>query len=162
MVQLMINKVSRFMVLAVVLLALQTGSAFAQSAEVYDQVTGPWLSSVLDEMKVTYTQGVTPDGNPYFKVKTENFNYNLYLMDNGTSINAYSGFQEKVTAGIMNVWNYAKRFSRAYMDNDNHARLESDFSFKGGASKESVKVFIRTFEASTGDFSKHVQKYTER
>lgn len=161
MIQLMINKASRFMVLSVLLLALQTGSAFAQSAEVYEQVNTTWLASVLDEMKLTYVQGTTPEGNPYFKVSTENVNYNLYLMNKGTSINAYAGFYERVTAGIMNVWNYSMRFSRAYMDNDNHARLESDYSFRGGASKESVKVFIRTFEASTGDFSKHIKKYTE-
>jgi Putative bacterial sensory transduction regulator len=78
------------------------------------------------------------------------------LLNYPNSIQLYAGFKSggKVSLDTINTWNREKRFSRAYIDSENDAVIESDLDLEGGVSNKAIDEFIRTFRTSLKDFTK--------
>jgi hypothetical protein len=49
----------------------------------------------------------------------------------------------------LNLWNGEALLSRAYLDEESAAWVESDLDLTGGVSREAVKVFLQTFAQDT-------------
>ena len=61
----------------------------------------------------------------------------------------YSGFTDvSPTLATVNEWNQANSFSRAYVDKDGNATLESDIILAGGVTHENIEMFVKTFRDS--------------
>lgn len=79
------------------------------------------------------------------------------LFNKGKDAQLYCGFTGKrVTLSRINEWNRKKRFSRAYLDQDNDAVLEADIDFEGGVTGETLLRFFRIFALSAKEFQKHI------
>jgi hypothetical protein len=68
------------------------------------------------------------------------------------SLDSHAGFMElqlalsdKTSEAAMNQWNRTHRFTRAYMDTDGGATLESDLDYGGGVAKATIESFIKGF-----------------
>ena len=73
------------------------------------------------------------------------------------ALQLYAGFTGfDVTLGRINEWNRTKRFSKAYLDDDDDPCLESDFDLEGGVSLNSISEFIKTFGISVETFHEHI------
>jgi hypothetical protein len=44
----------------------------------------------------------------------------------------------------VNAWNKTKRFSRSYLDDDDHVCLELDLDLAGGVTPDRVRDFLKT------------------
>jgi len=63
---------------------------------------------------------------------------------------------DKVPVTAMNEWNRTHRFTRAYMDTDGGATLESDLDYGGGVTKAAIQAFIKGFGDALPGFAKVV------
>ncbi len=73
------------------------------------------------------------------------------------ALQLYAGFTGfDVTLGRINEWNRTKRFSKAYLDDDDDPCLESDLDLEGGVSVKSIGEFIKTFGISVETFHDHI------
>ena len=52
---------------------------------------------------------------------------------------------DRLDAGDLNEWNRQKRMTRAYLDHDGDAVLESDLLFDGGLTARKIAVWINVF-----------------
>ncbi len=117
------------------------------------QLSNSQLAAVLKRMGFEYKPS---EKKPDNLIVTMN-GYKVLLINYPNSIQLYAGFKSagKVSLDTINTWNREKRFSRAYLDSDNDAVIESDLDLEGGVSNEAIDEFIRTFRNSLGNFAKY-------
>jgi Putative bacterial sensory transduction regulator len=130
--------------------------AMAQSAPagiVVTQLSNSQAAAVLKRMGFDYKPTEKEPSNFVFTLD----GYKVVLLNYPNSIQLYAGFKSsgKVSLETINTWNREKRFSRAYIDGDNDAVIESDLDLEGGVSNKAIDEFIRTFRTSLRDFAKH-------
>jgi len=80
----------------------------------------------------------------------------IFRKSSGKSLQLYAGFNTDSSIKDMNTWNKDKRFSRAYIDDENDPVLESDLDLEGGVTLGAVNEFIDTFKLSVKAFRKHI------
>ncbi len=83
----------------------------------------------------------------------------LFLENDNTDAQLYIGFSDKtVTAKRMNEWNKAKRFSRAYADDDENPVLETDLDFAGGVTDDGLKAWIKLYRGLVTSYVKFINE----
>jgi hypothetical protein len=122
-------------------------------AGVVTQLSNAQAAAVLKRLGFEYKLADKDPSNFVFTME----GYKIVLLNYPNSLQLYAGFKSggKVTLETINTWNREKRFSRAYIDSDKDAVIESDLDLEGGVTNESIDEFIRTFRTSLKDFIKH-------
>jgi hypothetical protein len=64
----------------------------------------------------------------------------------------------KKTAAFANDWNRTKRFSKAYIDNDNDVNIEFDMLFRNGVTKENIRAYLDVYEDQLKEFVEAIKK----
>ncbi|MFM9943332.1 MAG: YbjN domain-containing protein [Hyphomicrobiaceae bacterium] len=78
--------------------------------------------------------------------------YNMYFFDDG-DLQLYCLFRIKPPAARIGTWNREKRHSRAYLDADSEAVIESDMLGDAGLTREQIVNFVKVFMLSVDEFS---------
>lgn len=82
---------------------------------------------------------------PYFTFRAEGYKV-AGFNHNPSYIQLYNAFNDvNPTLESVNLWNQEHSFTRAYVDKEGSAVLESDLIVTGGVTQENVEVFIQTF-----------------
>lgn len=138
-------------------LLFSASAAQAQMAlmggEVWTEVAPAKVKTILHGMGFEVTEKPA-EKSTFFSFK---------LADYKVSLDSHPGFMElqlalsdKVTAATMNEWNRTHRFTRAYMDTDGGATLESDLDYGGGVTRGAIESFIKGFGEVIPGFTKAV------
>lgn len=102
------------------------------------------------------------NGDPQITGKINGITYQVYFRNctNGKDcedLNFYLGFLDlKPTLEVINDWNFNKRFSRAYLDQDKDACVEMDLDLVKGVSPEYLDSQFALWNMVVGQFSEHV------
>jgi putative sensory transduction regulator len=102
------------------------------------------------------------NGDPQITGKTEGITYQIYFRNctdnkNCEDLNFYLGFLDlKPTLEVINDWNLNKRFSRAYLDQDQDACVEMDLDMVKGVNAEYLDSQIGLWTLVVGQFADHV------
>jgi len=122
--------------------SLAHGQIAMMGTELWTEVPAAKVESILQEMKLEATA----------KASEKSTIFNFQLSGYKVGLDSHPGFMElqlalsdKVTAAAMNEWNRTHRFTRAYVDTDGGATLESDLDFGGGVVKATIEAFIKGF-----------------
>jgi hypothetical protein len=122
-------------------------------ADVWTEVGPDKVRAILQEMGFSSTE----------KVAEKSTFFVFELATYKVSLDSHTGFMElqlalsdKIPVMAMNEWNRTHRFTRAYMDTDGGATLESDLDFTGGVTKGTIQAFIKFFGDALPSFAKAV------
>ena len=140
-----------FVLLLSALLLLLSGAAMGQSQKVIEKVSDQDIIMLLKQNGYQYEQLKTG----VFRLKIMDLSVLLFRKD--TNLQLYAGFSKKLPCDKLNEWNKKKRFSRAYLDKDGDAVIESDMDLEGGSTTKAIKVFIETFKISLASFVSHIK-----
>lgn len=143
------------------LVALSAQPAMAADDSKVGKFTDGQLVSIL---KSEGFSSVKKEDKGEILIKVNGKNYVLLNDDEG-DLQAYygiSGSNLDIDYGDINEWNRTKRFSRAYLDEDNDLVLESDLMSDGGINRENVTRFFSVFLQSVGAFRDFIVKRDEK
>lgn len=135
-----------------------TVSAQAQS------VTGADTGEILKVAKTYGEASLTTqsNGDPQITGKIGGIAYQVYFRNctnnkNCEDLNFYLGFLDiKPTLEEINDWNFNKRFSRAYLDQDKDACVEMDLDLVQGVSAKYLDSQFSLWKMVVEQFSEHV------
>lgn len=102
------------------------------------------------------------NGDPQITGKIEGITYQVYFRNctNNTDcedLNFYLGFLDlKPTLEEINDWNYNKRFSRAYLDQDDDACVEMDVDMVEGVTADYLDSQFGLWAMVLKQFAEHV------
>lgn len=102
------------------------------------------------------------NGDPQITGKIGGISYQVYFRNctdnkNCEDLNFYLGFLDiKPTLEEINDWNFNKRFSRAYLDQDKDACVEMDLDMVQGVSAEYVDSQFALWKMVVQQFADHV------
>ena len=89
--------------------------------------------------------------------KMNQINVLFPVSESQKNILAYAGFKSDDTSfAKVNQWNADKRFSRAYLDDDDDPVIELDLDLEGGIARERLIDFITTVRLSVAGFRNHI------
>lgn len=80
------------------------------------------------------------------------------LFNRTSSMQLRATFGGTASASRVNEWNRDKRFSKAYLNTDNHPVLEADIDLEGGVTQANVEKWMKMFVASVALFKKHLEE----
>src|SRR5579883_990460 len=111
--------------------------------QVMTQVPPAKAQSIVQAMGLEITGNKTTENSTiyYFQLAS----YKVSLDSHLSFMELQLALSDKVTAALMNEWNRTHRFTRAYMDTDGGATLESDLEFSGGVTQSTIETFIKGF-----------------
>jgi hypothetical protein len=135
-----------------------TASAQAQT------ITGADTDEILNAARGygSATLGEQSNGDPQITGKINGITYQVYFRNctNGADcedLNFYLGFLDiKPTLEVINDWNFNKRFSRAYLDQDQDACVEMDLDMVEGVNAEYLDAQFALWNMVVEQFSEHV------
>ncbi len=110
-------------------------------------------------MEVLSKEGLVPEKTKetVIRVKMDQVGVLFFVSDSKENIQAYAGFEsDNTTCAKVNQWNAEKRFSRAYLDDDDDPVIELDLDLEGGITQERLIDFITTVRHSVAGFRKHI------
>lgn len=110
-------------------------------------------------MEVLSKEGLVPEKTKetVIRVKMDQVGVLFFVSDSKENIQAYAGFEsDNTTCAKVNQWNADKRFSRAYLDDDDDPVIELDLDLEGGITQERLIDFITTVRHSVAGFRKHI------
>jgi hypothetical protein len=154
---------------AVFLLGLFCVSAAAQTAKaggepeiatkpdhaLITSMTSESFQKFVQAMGFECTRGKT-DGkdDSFFTFRAEGYKVAAFFHDPSYLL-LYNAFNDvNPTLATVNEWNQKNNFSRAYVDKDGNAVLESDLVLTGGVATETVELFIKTFRDSVARWAR--------
>jgi hypothetical protein len=134
----------------------ESTSAMAKPAPagIVTKLSNAQAAAVLKRMGFEYETIAKDPSSFIFSI--DGYKVVLVNYPNSLQLSAVFSFDGKVSLENINTWNREKRFSRAYIDSEKDAVIESDLDLEGGVSNEAIDEFIRTFRASLGDFAKQI------
>ncbi|MEI8396089.1 MAG: YbjN domain-containing protein [Rhodospirillaceae bacterium] len=80
----------------------------------------------------------------------------LFIQKDGDLQLFYGLGKIRPTLSDINNWNANKRLSRASLDEEGNAVLESDFMMDAGATENQITNFIKMFQVSTRNYQKYL------
>ena len=147
--------------------AILAGGALALAMSVTAYAKDLTASNVDDILNAARGYGsatltTQSNGDPQITGKTDGITYQIYFRNctdnkNCEDLNFYLGFLDlKPTLEVINDWNMNKRFSRAYLDQDQDACVEMDLDMVKGVSAEYLDSQIGLWTLVVGQFADHV------
>ena len=91
-----------------------------------------------------------------------NFSIFFYGCTNGTNCDAISfsaafDLDPGSNTNLMNQWNHKKRYSKAYLDDEQDPVIDMDvYLGNGGVSIDNFRFWVDTWERALGDFKVHI------
>ncbi|MCS7080242.1 MAG: YbjN domain-containing protein [Chloracidobacterium sp.] len=137
---------------AAVSMQFPTVQPTVQQQEVFDTMTTTRVERILRSF--TDVQWRELDNNDYLIQLSDGLKIRLVKRDKSLMLSAAWGGQ-RMTLSRINEWNRAKRFAKAYLDDENDPVLESDYELTGGVTEQNIKEWMKTFVY----FAKEFQKY---
>ncbi|MEI8396090.1 MAG: YbjN domain-containing protein [Rhodospirillaceae bacterium] len=111
-----------------------------------------------DILKILQAQGygspTISDNKAAIRFKADGHNITIIIFNDGDLQLFYGLDGKKASLSDINNWNATKRLSRAYLDKDGDAVLESDFMMDAGATESQITNFIRMFQVSVSSYRK--------
>ena len=110
-------------------------------------------------MEILAKEGLVPERakETVIRVKMDQIRVLFFVSESKENIQAYAGFESDDTSlKKINQWNAEKRFSRAYLDDDDDPVIELDLDLEGGITQERLIDFITTVRVSVSQFRKHI------
>lgn len=144
------------------------GSAIALAMTVSVQaqtlVTGTDTAEILNAARGYGAATLTTqsNGDPQITGKIEGITYQVYFRNctdnaNCEDLNFYLGFLDlKPTLAVINDWNLNKRFSRAYIDQDQDACVEMDLDLMQGVTTDYLDSQFGLWAMVLNQFAEHV------
>lgn len=126
-----------------------------QQQEVFDTMTTTRIERILRSFSDVRWREL--DNNAYLIQLSDGLKMRLIKRDQSLMLSAAWGGQ-RVTLSRINEWNRAKRFAKAYLDNDNDPVLESDYELTGGVTEQNVKEWMKTFVYFAKEFQKYINE----
>lgn len=138
--------------------------ALTTSAQAQTMLTGADTAEILNAARGygSATLSTQSNGDPQINGKIEGISYQVYFRNctNNTDcedLNFYVGFLDlKPTLAVINDWNFNKRFSRAYLDQDKDACVEMDVDLVAGVTAEYLDAQFGIWNMIVTQFSEHV------
>jgi hypothetical protein len=122
-------------------------------ADVWTEVAPAKVKTILQGLGFEVTEKAA-EKSTFFSFKLADYKVNL---------DSHAGFMElqlalsdKVSVATMNEWNRTHRFTRAYVDTDGGATLESDLDYGGGVTRGTIESFVKGFGETIPGFTKAV------
>jgi hypothetical protein len=113
----------------------------------------PLAESILKELKIPAEE----IGHGVWRLKVDDITIVLY--NQFERLQLFSGFAGfKAEPKFINEWNRTRRFSRAYLDDNNDPCLEADLNLQGGVTRENIKVFLQLYSLSVKNFAGQLAK----
>jgi hypothetical protein len=148
--------------------SLAAGAALAvaltASAQAQTLITGADSAEILNAARGYGSATLTTqsNGDPQITGKIDGVTYQIYFRNctdntNCEDLNFYLGFLD-IKPGLekINDWNYNKRFSRAYIDQDEDACVEMDLDLVKGVTAEYLDSQLSLWNMVVTQFSEHV------
>jgi hypothetical protein len=137
---------------------------FAVSANAQTLLTGADTDEILNVAKGYGAATLTTqsNGDPQITGKIDGIAYQVYFSNctdnaNCEDLNFYAGFLDlKPTLEVINDWNFNKRFSRAYLDQDKDACIEMDLDLVKGVTNDYLDAQFGVWNLILTQFSEHV------
>ena len=138
--------------------------ALAASAQAQTLITGADTDEILNAARGYGSATLTTqsNGDPQITGKINGITYQVYFRnctDNTDceDLNFYLGFLDiKPSLEEINDWNYNKRFSRAYLDQDQDDCVEMDLDLVQGVTAEYLDSQFGLWNMVVEQFSDHV------
>ena len=121
-------------------------------------MTSESFQQLVQGMGFECTRGKNEAGKDesFFTFRAEGYKVAVFVNDPG-SVMLYNAFTDvNPTLATVNEWNQNTTFSRAHVDKDGNAVLESDLILTGGVTHENVEVFVKTFRDSVARWARFV------
>lgn len=133
-------------------------------AQAQTLITGADTDEILNAARGYGSATLTTqsNGDPQITGKIDGVTYQIYFRNctdntNCEDLNFYLGFLDiKPSLEEINDWNYNKRFSRAYLDQDKDACVEMDLDLVQGVTAEYLDSQMSLWSMVVGQFSEHV------
>jgi hypothetical protein len=129
---------------------------------VYDQVTLDQLVALFDRRGIETEVLAQAGRHTAVKFTLSGLNVLLVMADEGSKTTSdgylYAAFQlgSPVDVNLVNAWNLEARWTRAYVDGDGDAVLESDIRWAGGITEANFNLFIDSYAQSLSGFTQHI------
>jgi hypothetical protein len=138
--------------------------ALTVSAQAQTLLTGADTDEILNAARGYGAASLTTqsNGDPQITGKIEGVTYQIYFRNctdgvDCEDLNFYLGFLDiKPSFEDINDWNLNKRFSRAYLDQDNDACVEMDLDLVKGVTAEYLDSQFGLWAMVVGQFAEHV------
>jgi hypothetical protein len=138
--------------------------AMAASVSAQTLVTGADTNEILNAARGYGAATLTTqsNGDPQISGKIEGVSYQIYFRNctnnaDCEDLNFYLGFLDlKPTLEVINDWNFNKRFSRAYLDQDQDACVEMDLDLVKGVTADYLDSQFGLWAMVVGQFAEHV------
>lgn len=138
--------------------------ALTASASAQTLVTGADTAEILNAARGygAATLSTQTNGDPQITGKIDGISYQIYFRNctnnkDCEDLNFYLGFLDiKPTMESINDWNYNKRFSRAYVDQDKDACVEMDLDLVKGVTPDYLDSQMSLWAMVVGQFAEHV------
>lgn len=136
---------SKFLAWLLVAWALMLGVCQPAQAQTYDRITSAQLSAIMKEEG--YSFSLDKDGDVVWKI--DGFRVLVMIYPDKQSLQFKATFTDgDATPERINEWNRAKRYSKSYLNEEEHANLELDLDLVGGVQRERIKDFLKTCHMS--------------
>jgi len=102
------------------------------------------------------------NGDPQITGKIEGITYQVYFLNctdhtQCQDLNFYLGFLDiKPSLETINAWNFTKRFSRAYLDQDQDASIEMDLDLANGVDAKMLDAQFDIWRQVIAQFATHI------
>ena len=133
-------------------------TATKQASTLITGMTSQSFQQFVQAMGFECTRGKDETGKDeaYFTFRAEGYKVAAFVND-PSSVTLYNAFTDvNPTLATVNEWNQNASFSRAHVDKDGNAVLESDMFFTGGVTHENVEMFVKTFRDSVARWARFV------
>jgi hypothetical protein len=150
------------------LMSMLTGAslclALALPAQAQTLITGNDTTEILNAARGygSATLSTQSNGDPLINGKIDGITYQVYFRnctdnENCEDLNFYLGFLDlDVSLEDINEWNFNRRFSRAYLDQDDDACVEMDLDLVEGVTAEYLDAQFSLWNMVVEQFSEHV------
>ena len=99
-------------------------------------------------------ENFTEVGNNTYRFEFEGLK--IVIFNKTTSMQLYAAFDGSVSLSRINEWNRTKRFTKAYLDDEDDPVLESDIELNGGVTEANVDEWIKTYAISLQAYVEHL------
>jgi hypothetical protein len=138
--------------------------SMAASASAQPLLTGADTNEILNAARGYGAATLTTqsNGDPQITGKIEGITYQVYFRNctnntNCEDLNFYLGFLDlKPGLDVINDWNFNKRFSRAYIDQDQDACVEMDLDMVEGVTADYLDSQFSLWSMVLKQFAEHV------
>ncbi len=130
---------------------------------VYNSISLEEMQQLMAQFGYTFETSTIGQGDPVISFRQDGYKVGLFFYhkvgDRYSAIQLSAGFSLTTppSLGSINQWNRAKRYARAYLDQQGDPRVELDLDLEGGATAGAIKELLRTNRVVLTQFVRHIQ-----